>query len=322
MREKIKQAFDQVQAEDGLKHSTSEYIFYKTRGYTQTKAVNYKRVLSVAACLLLLFLGGRQFYFIPTVKISIDINPSMELGVNRFDRIVSVEGYNDDGKNLADELDIKFMDYKEAVDRIMENREVEALLSRNEIMTISVAGKNEVQSTEILSNIESCTEAQKNTHCYYASSEEVEQAHEAGLSHGRYRAFLELRELDSDITAEELQNMSMREIWDMIEELSGNESDSFSGAGGKHRQTDQDSLGRNHGETQIQNQDKNCENGNLSGNGRNEKQTDRDRQGRNHRETQIQNQDKSCENGNLSGNGRNEKQADQDRQGRNEGKQN
>ena len=278
MREKIKQAFDQVQAEDGLKHSTSEYIFYKTRGYTQTKAVNYKRVLSVAACLLLLFLGGRQFYFIPTVKISIDINPSMELGVNRFDRIVSVEGYNDDGKNLADELDIKFMDYKEAVDRIMENREVEALLSRNEIMTISVAGKNEVQSTEILSNIESCTEAQKNTHCYYASSEEVEQAHEAGLSHGRYRAFLELRELDSDITAEELQNMSMREIWDMIEELSGNESDSFSGAGGKHRQTDQDSLGRNHGETQIQNQDKNCENGNLSGNGRNEKQTDRDRQ--------------------------------------------
>lgn len=59
MREKIKQAFDQVQAEDGLKHSTSEYIFYKTRGYTQTKAGNYKRVLSVAACLLLLFLGGR-----------------------------------------------------------------------------------------------------------------------------------------------------------------------------------------------------------------------------------------------------------------------
>ena len=63
----------------------------------------------------------------------------------------------------------------------------------------------------------------------------------------KYRAFLELRELDSDITAEELQNMSMREIWDMIEELSGNESDSFSGAGGKHRQTDQDRQGRNEG---------------------------------------------------------------------------
>ena len=41
--------------------------------------------------------------------------------------------------------------------------------------------------------------------------------------------------------------MSMREIWDMIEELSGNESDSFSGAGGKHRQTDQDRQGRNEG---------------------------------------------------------------------------
>lgn len=116
--------------------------------------------------------------------------------------------------------------------------------------------------------------------------------------------------------------MSMREIWDMIEELSEMKVIVFPEPGGKHRQTDQDSLGRNHGETQIQNQDKNCENGNLSGNGRNEKQTDRDRQGRNHRETQIQNQDKSCENGNSSVNGRNEKQTDQDRQGRNEGKQN
>ena len=29
----------------------------------------------------------------PTAYISIDINPSLELGINRFDRIVSVEGY-------------------------------------------------------------------------------------------------------------------------------------------------------------------------------------------------------------------------------------
>ena len=59
----------------------------------------------------------------------------------------------------------------------------------------------------------------------YTHSEEVEKAHESGLSYGKYKAFLELQKLDPTITVEEIQSMTMREIRERISQLSGNVDD-------------------------------------------------------------------------------------------------
>ena len=150
-------------------------------------------------------------YFTPTVEISMDINPSIELAVNRFDRVISVEGWNNDGKELASSLDVWNLEYSEAVNQILENEEVAALLSNDGIMTVAVVGENETQTAQILSGVQSCTAGEKNVYCYSASLEEVE-TDELGLSYGKYRAFLEVQELDPSITTEEVRNMSMREI--------------------------------------------------------------------------------------------------------------
>ena len=45
--------------------------------------------------------GKRWLYFTPIAEISIDINPSIELRVNRFDQVISVDGLNGDGQALA-----------------------------------------------------------------------------------------------------------------------------------------------------------------------------------------------------------------------------
>ena len=115
MNEKIKEVFGQVQAESELKNKTKDFIFQKTNGYTRASGMNYKYVVSAFVCLLFFIIGGHWIYFTPTVEISIDINPSIELGINRFDRVVSFASYNEDGQKLLDSLDIKFMDYSEAV---------------------------------------------------------------------------------------------------------------------------------------------------------------------------------------------------------------
>lgn len=104
--------------------------------------------------------------------------------------------------------------------KILRNESVNALLSNNEVMTIGVIGSDNAQSAKVLSVIESYTDQESNTYCYYADPDEVEQAHEMGLSYGKYRAFLKLKTLDSTITAEKIQNMTMREIRDLIDELS------------------------------------------------------------------------------------------------------
>ena len=186
-------------------------------------------------CCLLVIFGGNWLYFTPTVEISIDVNPSIELGVNRFDKIISVQAYNSDGQELADSLDLKYLDYTEAVNQILTNENVSALLSNNAVMMIGVIGSGDAQSAKVLSEIESCTVGTANTYCYYANLDEVGEAHDLGLSYGKYKAYLELQALDPTIAAEEVQNMTMREIRDLIDNLSANNnSEVNSGNGNEH----------------------------------------------------------------------------------------
>ena len=64
-----------------------------------------------------------------------------------------------------------------------------------------------------------CTQGQRNTVCCSASHAEVGEAHGAGLSYGKYRAFLELQALDPGITEEDVRGLTMREILDWTRAL-------------------------------------------------------------------------------------------------------
>ncbi|MCI8550144.1 MAG: hypothetical protein HFI68_06080 [Lachnospiraceae bacterium] len=216
MIDRMKETFDEIHAEEKLKNKTRDFLARRTRGYTKRKIPNYRILVSAAVCLLFVLAGGYWLYFIPTAEISIDVNPSLELSVNRFDQVVAVCGRNDEGIELADSLSVKYINYAEAIHRILESEKISGLLSDNETLTISVIGPEGAQCARMYSNIESCTAGQKNTHCYFAHSEEVSEAHEMGLSYGKYRAFLELRKLYPDITAEEVRGMTMKEIYDYL----------------------------------------------------------------------------------------------------------
>lgn len=61
-------------------------------------------------------------------------------------------------------------------------------------------------------------------HSYGSGNGSAHGAHEAGLSFGKYRAYLELKELDPEITPDDIRDLSMREIQDMIDSLSGEDS--------------------------------------------------------------------------------------------------
>ena len=231
MKNKLKGALSQVRAEEQLKDSTRAFLARKTQGYAGTKAVKVRWYLYACACLFLCLLGGHWLYFTPTAEIGIDINPSIELGVNRFDRVISVKGLNEDGQDLTKELDIKYRSCEDALERILDHDKIMVLLAGNEIMTITVTGPEGTQSFRILSEIEACTAEQGNMYCYFAPPEEVAAAREMGLSYGKYRAFLEVRSLDPEITPEMVQGMTMREIRDLIAILSTGNKEDISGSG-------------------------------------------------------------------------------------------
>lgn len=222
MNNAIKELFVPIRAEKDLKDRTRAFLAERTRGYTQEAAAKrrYPAYAVACACLLLALLGGSWLYFTPTAEISIDINPSIELGVNRFDQVIAVTGMNEDGQQFSSVLDVKYKNYAQAVEQILHHDRITALLSGGERMSITVVGPDEQQSAQILLNVESCAAGQRNIDCYLAQPEEAAAAHEAGLSCGKYRAFLELQLLDPDITPEAVRDMTMREIRDMIDRLS------------------------------------------------------------------------------------------------------
>lgn len=227
MNTKIKKTFDSIHAETEIKENTKAFLSEKTHNYTQKcRVFNYRQLLSAAACLLFITAGSYWLYFFPTAEISIDINPSIELGINRFDHVISVCGRNDDGKEFLSSLHIKYKDYTEALRQILKSERISSLLSEDETLSITVIGSEGKQCSRMLSNVESCTAEHKNSYCYFADSKESSAAHELGLSCGKYRAYLELKELNADIPPEEIQGMTMKEICDLINALSPEGEDS------------------------------------------------------------------------------------------------
>ena len=83
----------------------------------------------------------------PSVLMS---TPSVELSVNRLDKVVSITAYNADGQALADALDIQFWDYADAVRQIVESDVIQGCLQRDETLSIAVAGSDKEKTGEML----------------------------------------------------------------------------------------------------------------------------------------------------------------------------
>lgn len=249
----LKNAFGHIHAENALKERTKDYLSQKIYNHTPRwktgfslhlfrKTTVFRRAAALAACLIaLLFIGGSWVFMTPTAFISIDINPSLELGINRFNRIVSIRGYNEDGEELAGSLDIRFMDYDAALVSLLDSQELESYLSPDALITFTVAGDSEAQYNEIFECVESCADGRSDIQCHSGDMSEMQNAHEAGLSFGKYRAYLILKEFDSSVTPDDIRDLTMRELYDLIDSYSdSSESENISSADSCSGSTDQE----------------------------------------------------------------------------------
>ena len=58
------------------------------------------RWAAIAACLCIMVIGSWSFWQSPVGTVRMQINPDVKLSVNRFDRVVGLEGLNEDGEDL------------------------------------------------------------------------------------------------------------------------------------------------------------------------------------------------------------------------------
>lgn len=232
MEDKLHAAFDSVHAEAELKERTLAFLARageKAPLRTRPAARLRRTIAAVAACLLLL-VGAGSYYavLVPVSTISVDVNPSLELSLNRLDRVISVQGFNPEGEALASSLDVTFQPYTQALEEILSSETVSAYLAEDNAVSITVACDDPDKSAQMLSAAQACAQGCGQVYCHEGSSSDLEEAHHAGMSVGKYRAFLELQALDPSITAEEVQAMSMKEIRARIAALSSGETETSS----------------------------------------------------------------------------------------------
>lgn len=215
MKDRFKEVFDVVEASEARVENTKYVVLASMRVHQARSFHKSWRIMAVVVMACLLFVSTSVLlYFTPTAVVSVDINPSLEMEINRFDRVVEVNGYNDDGIALANTLKISHMSYSAAMDALMASDTVTDLMrTQDGDLTIAVVPtKNSEQGNEILAYVNQCTAKHQNAHCYTMKNGAHHQAHALGLSCGRYQAYERFKQADVEMTPEQLNAMSMKEI--------------------------------------------------------------------------------------------------------------
>lgn len=237
---------NKIKAEDDLKEKTMNYIRMessKLSGNNNIKNNNVEyfrkgifgmKKLAVAflsvAILGLVALGGFNIYNNPVAYISMDINPSVELGLNFMNRVISAEGVNEDGKGLIAEIKLRNMTAEEAVQVLVQEADKSGYLKEDgsTVVALTAFADNEQKAEKLKDRIKDRVKEminEKNMDCVvYADHDNLELrkiAESYDISPGKYRLILMLQELDASIDVNDYKDSTVKEIMLKIHDLMG-----------------------------------------------------------------------------------------------------
>ena len=215
MDKRFAEAVGRVHAAPGLVDHTRAAL----RAARQARKRMARKVMAAAASFVLALSAGGWLWFTPVSAVSIDAAQPVELKINRFGRVVSVEGT--DG--------LLFSGCEEAVSRLLDELPADA----DGELYITVTGGDETLAETVFA----CTAGRQGVYCDAGSSEEISAAEEAGLPLGKYRMLLALQALDPSVTAEEVAGLSMKQLREWEASLSG-EADETDGQAEETDETD------------------------------------------------------------------------------------
>lgn len=103
-----------------------EFVDVKNKGYSVGDKVNITsstgRLCAMAASLVIVC-AGIGSYFVPAGYVSIDINPSLMMTLNMYNRVIDVTSFNDDARALLSKTDIKGKSAEESVEMLINSSE-------------------------------------------------------------------------------------------------------------------------------------------------------------------------------------------------------
>ena len=218
---KIHDAFDHIKADTQLKETTKHFLSVKRKkNISLFHHSIFPKILAAVCAILFLTAGIKGYTWIqtPVSYVSIDVNPSIELALNHFDKVLSVTAYNTEGEEILKGLSLKGKKYTEAINTIMESNVMNLYLTDDAELVFTIATTSDHEN-KLKKGVASCScHTKHNTQSISTDIEVVSKAHDNGLSLGKYYAYLQLSQYDDTITIDECKDMSMSEIHHLIYE--------------------------------------------------------------------------------------------------------
>ena len=213
--------------EKSIKRKTGYYnknniIIEKINNILREIFMKKKIALALAACAILSSGGGVYAYAkTPVAYVSMDINPSVELGVNAFDKVVSVEAYNDDGKKIIEGTDLRNYHIDNAISTLVSHAISEGYIKEDgssaiEITTSTDKEKVAIKLDESLKEVAHKTlnnnDVEADIETENVALARRDEARKLGITPGKLNLIQKLQELDSTITVEDYKDSSVKDI--------------------------------------------------------------------------------------------------------------
>lgn len=161
-------------------------------------------------------------YTVPVDYVTLDINPSVELGVNMFGTVVDVNNLNEDGTNLTENLDLKGDTVDEALTDLVKEATNQGYLTEenNNSVMVTVATKDEDDASDLQKLAEDAVtkeldnENLTNTEviAQTVTKERQQEAKMMGISPGKVLLIQKLQAFNSEVKLEDYANKPVKEI--------------------------------------------------------------------------------------------------------------
>lgn len=228
----LKSAFDEIQAEESLKAKTKKFLEKEIqKRNTKKNRIPFRRYSVMFASIILLFFVSffsYHLYFTPSAYIDLDVNPSIEIVLNRFERVIDSYAYNLEGRTILQKANIQYKDYKKAIGILVDTMVQDGYAQKDSFFSITLQSENEKKENQILSGIESTVRKHHDTaqlECFSISGYVVDMAHQFNLSPAKYLAIQELIEVEPTITIESCRNHSIVELKELTKKHANRHSE-------------------------------------------------------------------------------------------------
>lgn len=109
-------------------------------GLLESKLPFHKYIAAAACFILFISLGSTAYaYYTPTTSIVVDINPALELKVNKWNRIIKTAALNKDGEQMLASLNIKNKTLDEGLSMIVEEAENENFINESNKDNVNIS---------------------------------------------------------------------------------------------------------------------------------------------------------------------------------------